>query len=203
MTTRRPLRVFLVVDGYTLKKAHDYYRFHHPLHAKLDFRAIKNWARQEALRVFTPVSRYAVMECHYYHPYKDPHTYNSTHGIACFARELRFAGYQIHYCEQVSAEGVRPNISLMEDVLTFASYGKMDVLVLLSSQKQFAPLPERLNALGIQTLLLGWNFSYVKDDRHVVWSTDMGLQESSTFYVAMERVAEGLMGTAGSGLFCV
>ena len=113
MTTRSPLRVFFIVDGYTLKKANDYYRLYHPCHTPLDFRAIKNWARQEALRLFTPVSRYALMQCHYYHPYKDPQRYSHSHGISCFERELRYAGFQIHYSEQVGPDGVRPNMSLM------------------------------------------------------------------------------------------
>ena len=51
MTTKAPLRVFFIVDGYTLKKANDYYRLYHPCHTPLDFRAIKNWARKEALRL--------------------------------------------------------------------------------------------------------------------------------------------------------
>ena len=111
MTTKAPLRVFFIVDGYTLKKANDYYRLYHPCHTPLDFRAIKNWARKEALRLFTPVSRYAQMQCHYYHPYKDPQMYCHSHGISCLERELRYTGFQIHYCEQVGPDGVKPNMS--------------------------------------------------------------------------------------------
>jgi hypothetical protein len=202
MTTKAPLRVFFIVDGYTLKKANDYYRLYHPCHTPLDFRAIKNWARKEALRLFTPVSRYAQMQCHYYHPYKDPQMYCHSHGISCLERELRYTGFQIHYCEQIGPDGVKPNMSLMEDVMMFATYSRMDALVLLSSQRQFAPLPEKLSAMGIKTLLMGWNFQYVKNDRNVVWKTDRNLKENATFYVAMDCVAEGLMGIAGSGLFC-
>jgi hypothetical protein len=84
----------------------------------------------------------------------------------------------------------------------FATYSRMDALVLLSSQRRFAPLPEKLSAMGIKTLLMGWNFQYVKNDRNVVWKTDRNLKENATFYVAMDCVAEGLMGAAGSGLFC-
>ena len=185
-----------------LKKANDYYRLYHPCHTPLDFRAIKNWARKEALRLFTPVSRYAQMQCHYYHPYKDPQMYCHSHGISCLERELRYTGFQIHYCEQVGPDGVKPNMSLMEDVMMFATYSRMDALVLLSSQRQFAPLPEKLSAMGIKTLLMGWNFQYVKNDRNVVWKTDRNLKENATFYVAMDCVAEGLMGITGSGLFC-
>lgn len=96
-----PLRLFFFVDGYTLKKVNEFYRFHHPYHSRIDFRALKNWARQEALRTFAPEASYALMDCHYYHPYKDPKQYGGTWGFSCFERELRFAGFQIHYCDQV------------------------------------------------------------------------------------------------------
>ena len=197
-----PLRLFFFVDGYTLQKVNEFYRFHHPYHCRLDFRALKNWARQEALRTFAPGLKYAIMDCHYYHPYKDPHMYGGTWGFSCFERELRFAGYQIHYCDHVCREGVRPNMSLLEDALTFASYHKMDAVVLLSTQGQYAPLPDRLRSMGLPTLLLGWQFSYTKDNRLVRWRTDPGLQELATRYVAMDRVAERGLCAADGGLFC-
>lgn len=197
-----PLRLFFFVDGYTLKKVNEFYRFHHPYHCRLDFRALKNWARQEALRTFAPEASYALMDCHYYHPYKDPRMYGGSWGLSCFERELRFAGYQIHYCDYVCREGVRPNMSLLEDALTFASYHKMDAVVLLSTQGQYAPLPDRLRSMGLPTLLLGWQFSYTKDNRLVRWRTDPGLQELATCYVAMDRVAERGLCAADGGLFC-
>jgi hypothetical protein len=198
-----PLRLFFFVDGYTLKKVNEFYRFHHPFHSRLDFRALKNWARQEALRTFAPGSNYALMDCHYYHPYKDPKQYGGTWGFSCFERELRFAGFQIHYCDQVGPEGVRPNMSLLEDALLFASYRKMDAVVLLSTQGQYAPLPERLQLMGLPTLLLGWQFTYEKENRFVRWRTDPYLQEVSTYYVAMDRVAERGFCAADGGLFSV
>ncbi|MBR4348244.1 MAG: NYN domain-containing protein [Fibrobacter sp.] len=197
-----PLRLFFFVDGYTLKKVNEFYRFHHPFHCRLDFRALKNWARQEALRTFAPEASYALMDCHYYHPYKDPRMYGGSWGLSCFERELRFAGFQIHYCDQVGPEGVRPNMSLLEDALTFASYHKMDAVVLLSTQGQYAPLPDRLRSMGLPTLLLGWQFSYTKDNRLVRWRTDPGLQELATRYVAMDRVAERSICYDSGGLFC-
>ena len=199
---KSPLRLFFFVDGYTLKKVNEFYRFHHPYHSRIDFRSLKNWARHEALRVFAPGSTYAVMDCHYYHPYKDPHMYGGTWGFSCFERELRFAGYQIHYCDQVGPEGVRPNMALLEDALLFASYRKMDAVVLLSTQGQYAPLPDRLRMMGLPMLLLGWQFSYSKENRLVRWKTDPYLQELATFYVAMDRVAERGISAADGGLFC-
>ena len=197
-----PLRLFFFVDGYTLKNVNEFYRFHHPYHCRLDFRALKNWARNEALRVFAPDTSYALMDCHYYHPYKNPRLYGSTWGMACFERELRYAGFQIHYCEQVGREGVKPNMGLIEDAMTFASYHRMDAAVLLTTQGQFAPFPDKLKTMGLPTLLLGWQFSYAKANRYVQWRTDPYLQELATYYVAMDRVAERGACAADGGLFC-
>ena len=183
-----PLRIFFLVDGYTLKKVNEFYRFYHPFHTRIDFRALKNWARREAMRVFAPQARYALMECHYYHPCKNPRACGS-YGLSSFMRELRFAGFQVHCGRQV-IDGIHPNMDLFSDALLFASYRRMDAVVLLSTQGQYAPLPDRLRMMGMPTLLLGWNFSYPKDDRIVSWKTDSDLMETSTYYFAMYRVAE-------------
>ena len=189
MTRKRPVRPFFFVDGYTLKKVNEFYRFYHPFHSRIDFRSLKNWARREAVRLFSPQESYALMECHYYHPYKDPGRCAKSYGMLSFMRELRHVGFQVHFNERVM-DGLGPNMGLFNDALLFADYGRMDAAVLLSTQGEFAQLPDRLQMRGIPTLLLGWNFSYPKDDRIVRWKTDSGLMETSTYYVTMDRVAE-------------
>ena len=189
MTRKRPFRPFFFVDGYTLKKVNEFYRFYHPFHSRIDFRSLKNWARREAVRLFSPQESYALMECHYYHPYKDPGRCAKSYGMLSFMRELRHVGFQVHFNERVM-DGLGPNMGLFNDALLFADYGRMDAAVLLSTQGEFAQLPDRLQMRGIPTLLLGWNFSYPKDDRIVRWKTDSGLMETSTYYVTMDRVAE-------------
>ena len=189
MTRKRPFRPFFFVDGYTLKKVNEFYRFYHPFHSRIDFRSLKNWARREAVRLFSPQESYALMECHYYHPYKDPGRCAKSYGMLSFMRELRHVGFQVHFNERVM-DGLGPNMGLFNDALLFADYGRMDAAVLLSTQGEFAQLPDRLQMRGIPTLLLGWNFSYPKDDRIVRWKTESGLMETSTYYVTMDRVAE-------------
>ena len=141
------------------------------------------------MRLFSPQESYALMECHYYHPYKDPGRCAKSYGMLSFMRELRHVGFQVHFNERVM-DGLGPNMGLFNDALLFADYGRMDAAVLLSTQGEFAQLPDRLQMRGIPTLLLGWNFSYPKDDRIVRWKTDSGLMETSTYYVTMDRVAE-------------
>ena len=80
-------------------------------------------------------------------------------------------------------------MSLIEDALTFATYRHVDAVILFTTQGQYSPLPDRLNEMGIPTLLLGWNFCFEKNNRWVHWKTDGLLRDHSAYYIAMENVA--------------
>jgi hypothetical protein len=189
MAPKIPLRIAFFVDGFTLKKVNEYYRFFHPYHTRLDFRGLRSWARHEALKLFSPKSSFCTMECHYYHPYKRPGDYASACGLKGLERELHHGGFNVHYAESVGNDRFTPNLGLIDDALMFAAFGRMDVAVLFSTQGQFSIFPERLRAVGVKTLVLGWNFAYPKADRWVNWQTDSGLRESCDYYVAMEHIA--------------
>ena len=99
------------------------------------------------------------MECHYYHPYKDPRTFGiAKPGMVNFERELHYAGFQIHYLSDVGMAGNKPNTDMISDATLFASYRKVDGIVLLTTQGQFSPLPEKLRDMGCD-YLQGFYFS--------------------------------------------
>ena len=105
------------MDGYTLKKVNEYYRFFHPYHTRLDFRGLRSWARHEALKLFSPKSSFCTMECHYYHPYKRPGDYASACGLKGLERELHHGGFNVHYAESVGNDRFTPNLGLIDDAL--------------------------------------------------------------------------------------
>lgn len=185
MPSKKILRVGFFVDGFTLKKVNEYYQQFHPYHTRLNFRGLRSWARHEALKLFAPESRMVTMDCHYYHPHRRPVVRGGSK-IVGFERELRHAGFNIHYG---NFNHVSPNVGLIDDALAFASYGNFDVAVLFSTQAQYSPFPEMLRSCGVRTLVLGWNFAYPKDDHWISWKTDMSLREKCDYYVAMEQVA--------------
>lgn len=189
MPEKKPLRIAFFVDGFTLKKVNEYYRYFHPYHTRVDFRGLRSWARHEALRLFSPRSSFCTLECHYYHPYKKPRDLCTDYGLKGLERELHHVGFNVHYAESYGKDRYTPNMSLIEDALTFASFDRMDVAVLFSTQGQYSLFPERLRTVGVRTLVLGWNFAYPKADRWVSWKTDAGLREACDYYVAMEQVA--------------
>lgn len=188
------LRIGFFVDGYTLKKVNGYYLNYHRFHSRLDFRALKNWLRESVMRVFGRTGCIVEIDAHYYHPYSSPQVQygdvDETCGIGRLERQLRMSGFQVHYSELGEDLQHGPNMALMKDALMYASYHKIDVLALFSTQGQFAMLPERLKAVGVPTFLMGWKFSYDNGRSKIYWKTDSCLRETCSYYVAMEQVAE-------------
>ena len=187
------LRVGFFLDGYTLKKVNEYYLRYHRYHARLDFKALKGWVRDYAMRLFGHEGCPIELESHYYHPYvryMDRAEAPVGDGIDRFEKQLTHAGFEVHYNVPTEDGRIGPNMQLVEDAYLYAYYHKIDVLVLLSTQGQYSTLPERLKREGVPMLLLGWNFEYLKGNTPVYWKTDSCLRELSGYYVAMEEVAE-------------
>ena len=185
------LHVAFFLDGYTLKKVNDYYRNHHQYHSRIDFRGLKNWVQINAMRLYGEKCESLEMESHYYHPNKDPHIYQrNSEGFAKFEGELKNAGYQVHYNVAGNEGGCTPNMLMMEDALVFASFKKMDVAVVMSTQGNFAALPDRLGMMGVPTIVLGWEFRYNRGPLTVCWKTDRFLKKNCSHYIAMEKEAD-------------
>jgi hypothetical protein len=99
-------------------------------------------------------------------------------------------GYSVHFNNPAETSCVGPNLSLMEDALLMAMYRKLDAVVLLSTQGEYAPLPDRLRLMGVPTLVLGWDFVYPKAKYKVRWKTDSCLRRTCAHYVAMEKIVD-------------
>ncbi|MCQ2096925.1 MAG: NYN domain-containing protein [Fibrobacter sp.] len=189
---KKALRVGFFMDGYTLKKVNEYYKVHHRYHSNLDFRGLKSWVQMHLFKTFGDQANHIQMECHYYHPKRNPHMFGrDVEGVLRLEHELSSVGFQVHYSARTDDSGMPgPNLGLMEDALLIASYHRVDVIVLLSTQGQYAPLPDRLRMMGIPTMLLGWDFIYPKGKKLVRWRTDTCLRETCAHYVAMEKVMD-------------
>lgn len=186
------LRVGFFLDGYTLRKVNEYYLKYHRFHARLDFKALKEWVRDYTLKLFGKEGTIVELESHYYHPYVRFEDANETPlitGMDRFEKQLMLAGIEMHYNTE-DADKSSPNMLLAEDAYLYAYYHKADVIVLLSTQGQYSALPERLKRERVPMLLLGWNFMYEKVNTTVCWRTDACLRELSGYYVAMDQVAE-------------
>ncbi|PJJ41221.1 NYN domain-containing protein [Hallerella succinigenes] len=184
-----PLKVGLFVDGFTMRKVNEYYRSANPECSGINFLGLKHWVAVQASRYFWPGHAIEMM-AHYYHPYRNPEEDNDYRhrGMMYFSDELKKAGYDVHFAGVNYANDLCPNLELKEDVMLYAQYHQLHALVLVSTQGQFATVPQTLASMGIQTLLLGWNFVYHNRDREVHWHTDQDLRRAATYFVPMEQI---------------
>lgn len=194
MQQTQPLTRFkigLFVDGFTLRKVNEYYRFQNPDCNGINLLGLKNWVAAQASRYFWP-NRPLEMMSHYYHPYRNPELDNDYRhrNIMHFADEIVKAGFSVHFASLDYAHSLCPNMALKEDALLYAQYNQLDALVLVSTQGQFGGLPSTLLKQKIPTLLLGWNFKYTNNDRTIHWHTDQNLRHESTYYIPMERIMD-------------
>ena len=175
-----------------------------PVPFVLGFSEPRLWVESQAIRYFEGDKfRELQMESHYYHPYRDPHVFaRDCEGVLKLEHVLEQAGYSVHFNNPAEAGCVGPNLLLMEDALLFAMYRKLDAVVLLSTQGEYAPLPDRLRLMGIPTLVLGWDFVYPKAKSYVRWKTDSCLRRCCAHYVAMEKILDNdLNSKAPRGFF--
>ena len=146
------LRVGFFLDGYTLKKVNEYYLKHHKYHSRLDFRALKGWVRDYAMKLLGREGCPVEVEAHYYHPYVrhlDKAESSFGDGQDRLEKQLTLAGFEVHYNAAKDVDKMGPNMQLVEDAYLYAYYHKIDVLVLLSTQGQYSTLPERLKREGV------------------------------------------------------
>jgi len=183
------------VDGFTFRRINDFYRDEHPRQGRLQPQGLKAWVRHEIARHLAwPASKDQLsLDCHFYHPYEDPRVRSASApnvvGSLRFEETLQAAGFTLHYTAEESVRRLRPNMDLGEDVLLAAVYGHVDLLVLLSTQGQYATVPVRLRDLGVSTLLIGWEGTCsTRAGDKVPWRTDRLLRRNATAYTGFEMV---------------
>lgn len=181
------------VDGFTFRRINDYYRDEHLRRGRLQPQGLKTWVRHEIARHlgWTVSKDQLSLDCHFYHPYEDPRvrpaSAQNVVGSLRFEETLQTAGFVLHYTAEDSVRRLRPNMDLCDDALLAAVYGQVDVLVLLSTQGQYATLPARLRDLGVPTLLIGWEGTCsTRAGDKVPWRTDRLLRRNATAYTGLE-----------------
>lgn len=186
--------VLFCVDGFTFRRINDFYRDEHARRARLQPGGLKCWAQRELASSLSGwEGEEVVWDNHFYHPYEDPRerpqdVRNVAAGLR-FENTLKEAGYAVHYACREMQRPLSPNLELCDDVLLAAVYGRVDACVLLSTQGQYASLLERLRALGVPVLLIGWEqCCRSRQGEAVRWKTDTQLRAQASAYRGLEGV---------------
>lgn len=187
--------VLFCVDGFSFRRINDFYRDEHVRRTRLQPLGLKQWVRELVNQKMNwgAYTNQLSIECHFYHPYEDPRdrlglSMNMQGGLR-FEELLREAGYTMHYASAEAVRRLRPNMDLCDDVLLSAVYGKVDAVVLFSTQGQYADLLQRLQTLDIPVLLVGFEgLCKSRSGELIPWRTDRRLKQCCTHYVDIREL---------------
>lgn len=206
-------RVAVFYDGAYFSKVSDYYRFYHARQARLSMTGVHDFIRKRlAEEEAQDLNKVSISDVHYFrgraslrqlqgsgdmeqNPVLDKRLRNERIFEDVLVRE----GVTQHYMPLANHDGVVVekgiDVWLALEAFELASRGRYDVLALIAGDSDYLPLIRKLTALGIRTLLLGWNV-HMDQEGYVPPRTSMELLGHVTYPQEMEK----LVGTSQTAL---
>ncbi len=161
------VRVGISYDGTDFARASDYYRWHHPRLSRLSIPGFHAYLRAEiAKKEKTEPDFCHIAEAHYYRgrfladevDKKDGRLLGERKFEDALARarvKTHFSIILSHPNQTLEERGV--NTSLVMDALEAAFLKKVDVVVLVTGDKDFVPLADRLGSWGYRVMVAAWD----------------------------------------------
>ncbi len=193
-------RIGVFYDGNFLLHASNYYNYIHPQHSRLSISGMHNFIRQRASEEVDTDGRICtITESHYFrgriNAAEAQQRGNQLYNDRVFEDILMAEGVHTHYLPLRNFSGRKEergiDVWLSLEVFQLALENKIDLAVLIISDTDYAPLMRKLNALGVPTALLSWEFDYMNDDGvRMVTKTSHELLQLATYPVLMHEVIE-------------
>ena len=190
--TQKPFRIGFFIDGFTLHKVNHYYKYYHKCHSHISFSGLRNFVMKQ-VKPYCPKNKSLILEGHYYHSRKNPAYDNEcpfNTSLERFEEKLLDQGIQMHYPNAPLDWKTSGNSDLINDIKMYAMFQEIDIVVLLSTQGFYAETAKMLREQKIPLILLGWNFSYPKNQKLILWKTDIDLKNYAFQYIAMEKIMD-------------
>ncbi len=193
MDPQNLFRIGFFVDGFTFRKANDFYLHHHFARSRISAEGLKSFLLRQ-LQHYVPRGSSVSIEAHYYHPHPNPaeSDYKRFEGVLNFEEHLQQCGFQFHYRAKNSESFIHGNTDLISDMKMLAHFEEIQLAVLVSTQGFYTDVAKFLRQHDIPLVLAGFDFSYhsLEQQREVHWHTDNCLKEEAVEYFALEKVME-------------
>jgi len=162
----RFVRIGIYYDGTHFAYASNYYRYHHPRQARISISGFHEYLRTEiAQREEVATNFCQIAEAHYYRgrlPADEVNRQGRLLGERKFEDALARARVKTHFPVMHShtyqaAEEWGVNASLVIDTMEAAFLKRVDVIVLVTGDKDFVQLAERLGSWGCRVMVAAWD----------------------------------------------
>lgn len=191
-------RIGVFYDGNFLLHASNYYNYIHPVKRRLSLGGLHNFIRHRvAEEEGIEPSKCQIAQAHYFrgrlNAAEAAQRGNQLYNDRVFDDILMSEGIQPHYLPLRNLQGKKEergiDVWLSLEAYELAMTGRIDTVVLIVSDTDYTPLMRKLTGLGLQIMLLSWEFEYVNDDGvKMVTKTSHELLSLATYPVAMHDV---------------
>jgi len=195
----RLTRIGVYYDGNYFLHVSNYYNYVHPRKKRLSISGLHDFIRQQ-------ISAYDgnefnlchIVDAHYFRgrisAQEASQRGNQLYYERVFDDILMSEGVVTHYFPMRSFFGKREesvDVYLALEAYDRALMGKLDVLVLISSDGDFVPLIRKLNSLGVRVMVLCWDFEFTNDEgQKMVTRTSQQLLEEVSYPVQMHELID-------------
>ena len=196
-------KIGVFYDGNFLLHASNYYNYIHTSRRRLSITGlhqfIRNWIAEEENE---DVKQCRIVEAHYFrgriNAAEASQRGNQLYNDRVFDDILMSEDIHTHYLPLRNLMGRKEergiDVWLSLEVFELAMLRKLDVVALIVSDTDYVPLIRKLNAMGINVMLLSWEFDYLNEEGvKVVTKTSHDLLRLASYPVPMHEVIdEGL-----------
>lgn len=193
-------KIGVFYDGNFLLHASNYYNYIHNQRRRLSITGlhqfIRNWIAEEE---GVEVKQCRIVEAHYFrgriNAAEASQRGNQLYNDRVFDDILMSEDVHTHYLPLRNLMGRKEergiDVWLSLEVFELAMLRKLDVVALIVSDTDYVPLIRKLNAMGVNVMLLSWEFDYQNEDGvKIVTKTSHDLLRLATYPVPMHEVID-------------
>jgi uncharacterized LabA/DUF88 family protein/cold shock CspA family protein len=196
-------RIGIFYDGNYFYHVSNYYNYVHEKQNRISIAGLHDFIRQQASEVEGNGGNFhqcQIVDAHYFrgrlNAVEASQKGNQLYYERVFDDILMSEGITTHYFPVKTGNGQRPerevDVWLALEAFELSLYKQFDILVLIASDGNYAPLVRKLNTLGTRVMLLSWEFEF-RDDygNQRVTRTSQELQDVVTYPIAMHEIING------------
>lgn len=196
-------KIGVFYDGNFLLHASNYYNYIHPQRRRLSISGlhsfIRNWIAEEENE---EIKQCRIVEAHYFrgriNAAEASQRGNQLYNDRVFDDILMSEDIHTHYLPLRNLMGRKEergiDVWLSLEAFELTMLRKLDVVALIVSDTDYVPLVRKLNTMGVNVMLLSWEFDYQNEEGvKVVTKTSHDLLRLASYPVPMHEVIdEGL-----------
>jgi uncharacterized LabA/DUF88 family protein/cold shock CspA family protein len=192
-------RIGVFYDGNYFYHVSNYYNYVHERQGRISIAGLHDFIRHKAAEVEGDADyRHChIVDAHYFRGRLNAadasQKGNQLYYERVFDDILMSEGVTTHYFPVKSINGQRQEkgieVWLSLEAFELAFYKHFDIVVLIASDGDYAPLARKLNSLGTRVMLLSWDFEF-RDDygNQKVTRTSQDLLDVATYPIAMHEL---------------